>query len=132
MTQFIGDGGTAGMVPVLPRGHKDRWQSFWKEQWRQEYAVPCEPLKDMLASHAVSHIDLLSVDTSGADWVVLRSLDFERVHIRVILTELGRSSRDAEAREFLRQNGFCFAIAVAQNEFWTSDPELKKRFCPVV
>lgn len=129
VVKFIGDGGTAGMVSMLPKGHLIRWSAFWKDPWKQEYDVNCAPLREILAEAGVTKIDFLSVDVSGAESVVIETLDFGAVNVRVIVVEMGHSHADEQARDILKSHGFCFAVAVAQNEFWTSDVSLKERFC---
>lgn len=128
-TKFIGDGGTAGMTSMLPKGHRERWSSFWKEEWQHDYEVPCAPLHEILSEENVKKIDFLSVDVSGAEALVIQTLDYQAANVRVLVVELGHSHVDEQAREVLTTNGFCLAMAVAQNEFWTSDVDLKARYC---
>jgi len=49
--------------------------------------VRCEPLGKVLARHQVSHVDLLHVDTEGADLEVLGSLDWNLLKPDLVLYE---------------------------------------------
>lgn len=56
---------------------------------RERISVPVRSmtLTDLLRAHAVDHIDLLQIDTEGADWMVLRQVPFETLRPAVIHME---------------------------------------------
>lgn len=53
----------------------------------REVLIPCELLNDILNRYAFKEIDFLSIDTEGADFAILTSIDFEKYHIKVIAVE---------------------------------------------
>lgn len=56
---------------------------------RERISVPVQSmtLADLLAAHRIDHIDLLQIDTEGADWMVLRQVPFETLRPAVIHME---------------------------------------------
>lgn len=69
-------------------GHKasaEDWAVIQRERVAQ--SVRCMTLTDLLERHAIDHIDLLQIDTEGADWMVLRQVPFERLRPAVIHME---------------------------------------------
>ena len=49
--------------------------------------LPRQSFAQLFAKHNFTTIDLLSIDVEGHEYAVLSSIDFRRVHIRVIVTE---------------------------------------------
>ena len=50
--------------------------------------LPVETFDDLFRKHDVASIDVLTVDVEGFELPVLSSIDFERVHIRYVVTEM--------------------------------------------
>jgi FkbM family methyltransferase len=70
--------------------------------------VPCTTLRQIVAQHAVSRIDLLQIDTEGFDLEVLEMIPFDLVHPRLIKFEhvsLTPEAR-ARARRLLESRGY--------------------------
>jgi len=61
----------------------------WAVIQRERIAEPvaCMTLPDLLQHHDIKHIDLLQIDTEGADWMVLRQVPFETLRPAVIHME---------------------------------------------
>lgn len=65
--------------------------------------VECHPLRHILNAHAGDEdIDILSIDTEGFDYRILRTNDWERYKPTVIITE----SNDEEVNTLLTQHGY--------------------------
>jgi FkbM family methyltransferase len=64
--------------------------------------LPVTPFARLFELHGLTSVDFLSLDVEGHELEVLQSIDFDRVHIRVIVTE---SSGPAVAR-LLSSHGF--------------------------
>jgi len=78
--------------------------------------VPCRRLKAILQDNEISHIDFLSLDVEGAEEIVLKTVDFKKVSISVLMLERDRlgdvdhpspesKSRMARIRKLLTSNG---------------------------
>lgn len=69
-------------------GHKaseDDWAVIRQETVIQP--VASITMNDLLEKHAIDHVDLLQIDTEGADWVVLKQVPFESMRPAVIHME---------------------------------------------
>jgi FkbM family methyltransferase len=70
--------------------------------------VACYRLSTLLARFDIREIDYLSIDCEGADFTVLRSIDFKKVRIRTLTVE----NPGFKGFKLLRKNGFQL-VAVA-------------------
>jgi FkbM family methyltransferase len=89
----------------------------------REIQVDCVSLTTLLRRHGLSALDLLHVDAEGADFEVLRSLDFDYCAPDILLFEHGHLPRAEQAAcgEFLVRHGYrwlyegrdCLALKLA-------------------
>lgn len=94
----------------------------------REIAVPCLKLSSLINKHGVSQLDLLHIDAEGADFEVLKSLDFGACSPGIVLFELGhlpRADRTAcveflEARNYrvLYEGRDCLALHESARSRW--------------
>jgi len=54
----------------------------------QRVQVPCDGLGSLLLSRGVEHVDVLSIDVEGYEVPLLRSMDFARISVHVIVIEV--------------------------------------------
>jgi FkbM family methyltransferase len=80
--------------PALNTFDAERAKSLDRPPYRIEAVrkVACQPLAEILRSHSIGRIDLLTIDAEGYDDEVLSTLDWETSRPRVVLTE--QFSRD--------------------------------------
>ena len=64
--------------------------------------ISVESFAKLFAEHKLTRVDFLSIDVEGNELAVLRSIDFDRVYVRVIVTE----ATTRHVIEFLNQRGF--------------------------
>jgi FkbM family methyltransferase len=69
------------------RSHITRYLGSKVEAHIHEQQVDVIPIADLLDKHTINHIDLLHIDTEGADWEILKSLDLQRYQPKIILFE---------------------------------------------
>jgi len=126
---FLGNGQTAGASAKFTEKRKEKDSKHWTSTEPRD--VPCEPLGKLLREIGLSHVDVLSIDVSGAELSVLRSIEFDKVAVRVIVVQLDYATPDAVAsRELLDHNGFCKAYKAGNNEYYVgSDAELRSSHC---
>mmetsp|Transcript_26127 Transcript_26127/g.63465 ORF Transcript_26127/g.63465 Transcript_26127/m.63465 type:complete len:488 (-) Transcript_26127:419-1882(-) len=127
-TKFLGDGGTAGDPRFLSQDHIKKWSRYWVEPWTTAYEVPCYPMTDLLAKARIKQIDFLSIDVEGAEYEVLKTMDWKKTPVRVMLVE---TSGNKQMREFIHDKAnMCLAFSVASNDYYVSraDP-LAKEYC---
>ncbi len=78
--------------------------------------VSLTTLQAELDHYAISHIDLLSIDTEGTEYDVLSGIDFSKVTIRLILTEDWQ--RDSKVHRLLTKNGFKIIMRTGFNSWY--------------
>ncbi len=93
--------------------------------------VHCGPLWFYLEQIGISYIDFWSLDVEGAEIDVLKTVDFEKVQIDVIISESvnrleGTAERAEAVRVFLRQKGYLILQSISVEN---SDTFLHKSVC---
>jgi len=93
--------------------------------------VHCGPLWFYLEQIGISHIDFWSLDVEGAEIDILKTVDFEKVQIDVIISESvnrleGTAERAEAVRVFLRQKGYLILQSISVEN---SDTFLHKSVC---
>jgi FkbM family methyltransferase len=76
--------------------------------------VQCYKLNDLLEQYGFYHIDILSIDTEGGELAILKSIDFNKFDIDVILVEDNYSFKNAMCTE-LEKYGFIFVKSIEQD-----------------
>ena len=71
-------------------------------------------LQSILDDHNVTHIDLLSIDSEGAELAILQSIDFKKVKIECIVTENNYQEKSVE--EFLTMQGYRLAEKLVHDD----------------
>lgn len=85
--------------------------------------IPCVPMQDVLDAAKVKHVDLMILDTEGAEYNILQTIDFTRVRFSVIIVESDERFREAgyqaEVQEFLEARGYvCMTKALGRNSWY--------------
>lgn len=106
----------------------------------REIQVPCLRLSTLLKKHGIERFDFLHIDTEGADFEVLKSLDFKQYTPGLILFEHGHLPRaqreDCEA--FLAARGYrvlyegrdCMALHQSARTGWPETAAMFDAFSP--
>jgi FkbM family methyltransferase len=71
----------------------------------EKVVLPTRRLDHVLQEHGLHRIDYLSIDIEGAEFDVLRTLDFDRFRITAISVE--RNSHEGALHDLLHRAGFC-------------------------
>jgi FkbM family methyltransferase len=66
-------------------GHRHRIADVEHRIVRED--VECLSFESLCESHGADRVDLLLIDTEGYDWEILRGIDFERRHPRLVIYE---------------------------------------------
>lgn len=82
-------------------------------------SVPVFRLQTVLDQNQVSHVDLLSVDTEGSELEILRSIDFDRVKIDVIVVENNHKSE--QINNFLASKDYSKIFSLGVDEIYISN-----------
>lgn len=79
-------------------------------------SVPVHPFNDLLRSNQVTRIDYLSIDTEGADFNILSSIDFDAFDIKVIGIE--NSCFGDRIISFLAKRGYELRAVLGADEIY--------------
>ena len=93
--------------------------------------IHCGPLSYYLDQLEITHIDFWSLDVEGSELDVLKTVDFDKVHIDVIMAESENRLKDkqklgAEVRAYLQQKDY---LVFNKGTIFKSDVFLHKRAC---
>ncbi len=67
-------------------------QQWIVEKYKRTLSVPCSRLQPLLKKHGVTQIDLVVIDTEGADWMIARQLCLETYKPRIVYLEYNHLS----------------------------------------
>ena len=79
----------SGDMSAYSEGFKARWSQHIGSDTIE---VPCRPISAMFRQHGVTQIDFWSLDVEGAELKVLETMDFEAVHVKVMIVEQDRDA----------------------------------------
>ena len=77
--------------------------------------VPSYKLNNILEEHRLFYIDFLSLDVEGAEFDILKTIDFDRFHIRVMTIE---NYKKPDIRLFLESHGFRYITRVHVDDIY--------------
>mmetsp|Transcript_7141 Transcript_7141/g.11256 ORF Transcript_7141/g.11256 Transcript_7141/m.11256 type:complete len:220 (+) Transcript_7141:674-1333(+) len=110
----------SGLVDYMSNEHKARIQSEMQIYGGTSTIVniPVRTLTELLEQNRMGHVDLLSIDTEGAELEVLKGLDFDKFKVDVIILEmLDPTGEEAQAIvEFLTHRGYVKEGYVCQDQ----------------
>lgn len=108
----------SGMLEAYDPRHLNRIEREIHEHGGiiQDVQARSVSLTRLLEDNGIGEIDYLSIDTEGAEYSILQTLDFERIRVRVIGVE--NNYRDYRIPELLLRHGFRFHSIVG-DEFYT-------------
>lgn len=98
---------------------------------RRTLKLECLPLTSIIMALGNPTIDYLSLDIEGAEFQVLKTIDFERVDIKVISLEnrmIGNifEGSGTEIRYFLSRNGYKKVTTVGQDDIYAQTEFLRQ------
>lgn len=99
----------SGLVEHFDPRHKSRLDQENKVDGGQTevVSIPTRTLQTVFDEYNVTHVQFLSIDVEGGEKAVVKSIDFDKVFIDVIVFEDNyRDGATREVREFLESKGF--------------------------
>lgn len=123
VVHFVGEGSlsaTGGILEFMAPSFFERWHPNVDKSALPE--IPCKPLSEILDMSSLNTnavIDFLSLDVEGAEFEVVKTLDFSRHIFGVIFYEAdGHDPAKNEAmKTFLEMNGYPFRFAQLRSNF---------------
>jgi FkbM family methyltransferase len=104
-----GPGNLSGLVKNYDNQHKKRIERDMNKPNSQGYEiinVNTVKLSTILEDENITHIDFLSIDTEGSELDILKTVDFNKVNINVILIE--DNYNDPNIMKFFEERGYNF------------------------
>ena len=74
----------------------------------KDIELPSKNINGLLQQYGIDQIDYCSIDTEGAEYKIIQSIDFEKIKIASFTVE--NNNKDNLVRDFLKKKGYrCFA-----------------------
>lgn len=92
----------------MPHGFRQHWYGSVEQMPKGATEIICLPLSSVLQNFGITCIDFVSLEVEGAELQVLQTLDFNAVHISVIVVEMDGHDpqKDKAVARLLRFNNF--------------------------
>ena len=86
--------------------------------------VNCYNFNELMETYDISEINYLSIDVEGAEYNILNSIDFNRIHISVIGVE--NNYKNHRIPKLLMSKGFYFHSVVGDDDFYVNKKVIKQ------
>ena len=113
--KFICGGPVGGIVSKMSKDHKNSFSS----SFQKEIEVLALPLSKVLKENSIKEIYLLSIDCEGGDLDVLKSIQFNKFFIHLILVEISHNKREIEL--LLTSYDFYLKKNLFGNQIWVNN-----------
>jgi FkbM family methyltransferase len=78
--------------------------------------VACRTLQNLFEKYNLRHIDLLSVDIEGGELAAIKSIDFDKVHIDVILIE--NNFNESYVKDYLEAKNYLLINHIGKDDIY--------------
>lgn len=78
--------------------------------------VDCIPLQKLFDKYSLNHIDLLSIDIEGGELAAIKSIDFDKVYIDVILIE--NNFDENYVKDYLEAKNYLFIKHIGKDDIY--------------
>lgn len=99
--------GLSGIIDNYDQRHKTRIESEYrhpKNEGVERVTVKTELLTNLLDKHNISKIDFCTIDTEGSELNIIKSIDFSKYNINIILVE--NNYNDTNVATVLSDSGY--------------------------
>lgn len=95
----------AGVLDYMSKAFINQWHR--RKETKKTVKVPCSTMQAMLDEHNVTHVDFFSLDVEGAELIVVRTIDFSKTSIDVMMVEMSHfdTAKNQQVRDVLVKNG---------------------------
>lgn len=114
--------GLSGLTKYYNNAHKNRIENEIRASKSNctLKTVKTYPLQTILDGYNLLNIDFLSLDTEGAEFSILNTINFKRTNIQLILYE--NNYHESSCRELLSKNGYRFIGTLAIDDVFERIP----------
>lgn len=109
-------GNVGGIFEFMAEGFKAIFHKDLKVETLPE--VPCVPMQFLLDKFGIGSLDLWSLDGEGAELEILKTVDFSRLSVKVLMVELDghNKEKDQAVTDLLAAVGFAPLRKTQQND----------------
>jgi len=113
-TEFLCNSGYTEMISGIKDNfdirhlHRLEWENIQYNSTTEIIKVNTKRLETIFDEHSISHINYLSIDVEGAEFEVIKSINFDKVFIDVIGFEDNYHDVSIPIIEYLENKGFMF------------------------
>ena len=98
---------------------EDNEHTYWRNKEKKIVTLQPRTMQSILDETNMHNIDLFSLDVEGHELNVLKSIDFSKNTINVILVEMLNTNSELEKiRDFLKEKNYKFYDIVGRNEVY--------------
>jgi hypothetical protein len=121
-----GGGPTGGIWELAPQSFKDQWWKGITLDSPKVQVVDCAPLTELLQSHlgrrSSFFFDFFSLDVEGAEFDILKTLDFARFGFGILLVEadVHNPLKNLVVRQFLESRGYSFLMEYGRSDWFVN------------
>jgi len=109
---YAGNGAISGIWEFSAPSFREKWWAGITLDSPQAHKIECDTLDSLLLKHAPSHtfFDFFSLDVEGAEFAVVKSVDWERIGFGIIFVEADRHSefKNLAMRGLIESQGYMF------------------------
>ena len=99
--------GLSGIIGKYDEQHKRRIEGEVRHplnKGREVVTVNTQLLSNLLDKHNINEIDFCTIDTEGGEYDILKTIDFNQYHIKIIIVE--NNYNDTKVNGLLMANGY--------------------------
>jgi FkbM family methyltransferase len=78
--------------------------------------VQCISFDDLTEKYKIDKVDLLSIDIEGGEEKIIKSIDFSKIYIDVIIIE--NNFNDNGMRDYLKNKGYCLVTKLGKDDIF--------------
>ena len=94
----------------------------------KEIKVPVRKVQSILDEHGVTDIDFCSIDTEGSEFEIVKSIDFKKTNIKVLIIE--NSFHKTKLVDYLKKKGYDLHNRLEWDDIYVKRPKKKFKFWP--
>lgn len=102
--KFLECGMLSGLINKISQQHYDDIEKWLGHKCEKIIEVSVFKLMDLIQKYQLNYIDYISIDTEGGELDIIKSIDFDKITIKIIDVENNYS--DNRLQLFLEQKGY--------------------------
>ena len=114
--------GLSGIVEKYDVRHKNRIQQELihpQNKGNETITVKTELLSNLLDKHNITDIDFCTIDTEGGEFDIIKTIDFDKYKISIILVE--NNYNEINVREYLKTKGYKLVTTLTIDDVFIKD-----------